>query len=1635
MAYPFRAGYWQYDIGTMFYESVVESLGYICVETGLPYDGEEMYSDIIHTATWIGDENPFSPWLDLPNPAFVSGEKGFKNSLPRLPEEPNHRDSQIPAYGYSYFDSTSEPAGAPVAVIALDLLAEAPMGDEEMVVYSLNPTNSGQTFLVNPLNETNPGVMVEANAEPESLLRILLTFERPNDIPGLLSLKVSGNSKAIRVWRDAERTMPFPLPFSQTQADLTLAVNRPPENPAFAGGRLRLCIGMDLDLNTEGLATCADLPEALYVEGLDLSATERDICLEMSYEGLGHEFTFTDKVALTVKGFNLQMDENNDGRLAATDDAVEDDALAAGKALGSTDADTDHDGIPDYACFGSETATAMPAAGEDRGRFAFLRFKVPPDVDPATATINLAYNASDPAAVAPDANGILQPADGALRVWNRAFPQARNPAAITAGGNYLPPNTAIPLSALVRDDGGPSTVRQYTLHVEGLCLGKHLVHATLDPTGKGEKLYSDTVQLTVVKLEFVAPGPDGSPVTSDLTGVSAPIPEVTIAPVSIPPTASYRSFVWLTLSGTVRDAVASSMPPAAGADIRSVTAFVDEKEGGTTVCEILADTRPPTFWEPHPYAASFQNLRVRVPVTEGIHVIRVQTSPNAAGNVGCASVEVCVAGKKLPASVADLAAQENASPGESATFALYLPEPLHAGQTDVAYFFRGERNLVSVRTDPEAMLVESSTAATPVVFQGAVGGLPVTFTITALWQPDPGAPDSRVFVPPLSGDLGYSDSQTAVFSTSRVDRFKARISYRFPAGTSLDLGDLTFVETGKDTRLFQARPAWLMRRMAGAALEGFPDPDGAEPPPQPTLATLAVQPGYGSGSGATSPVSVRVRGFVTPPAEFRVNLHGRMYELETREDGFAYLKGGSPCSLFVLQPQTSSPGRFQMLSYNPANRTLDRWDLNGPVFQADLTSAQTPLSAILSVVQQSATARLTPDYDRNRVIDDNDTAAAARRTFYFWINDDEDSAKAYEGDVANGFIGDMPGALKGFWAEWDGRNPNFADDKVNGRSDMLDFFPVMIDLSSLLARLPPEKWTDLEVRLKHPHNAVNAVYTDLSPTTAGDFHITPMTSGFGPSLGNPPHTALVERMRDGELRLNATFLDHLAHHGGKGILLLEGTAKTTEPVTLEVIYGNSRITATLPLHLDGVEAMYRWVNVRDAGGGQVLSPSRTASPAGLPDAVTNNRNFVFIHGYNVGEIESRAWFAEVFKRLYQSGSNAKFTALTWYGNQSQAPEWMNIPDLEIERQNGDDLHILVGAGIGGSSLDYHENACLAFKAAGEVATACNALPGQKIIAAHSLGNMIASSAIADHRLRMEKFFLIDAAVPVEAYDDGAAKVNSFSMDAPWRYMRPAGWKDYDDKTYLWASEWYQRFPPYDGRSTLTWRGRFATIPKAKMVNYYSSGEEVLDNWNHLYDDPPMGRPFAWCTQERVKGTLTAFGSSLASIIFSGKLGSVMEGGWGFNDFYYTPTLNEQGIPGIRHLVPGKNQARNIPFFTPFEPCGGLNVNRPGAAGSRAAKDPDYRARLLADGIPALSYAAGKNPITGLKGNNFDLNIKVKGVDKLKFWPPSVDDNQFKAYDSNEYNNKNRWLHNDLRMVSFYQNYLFYKDMMEKGRLK
>ena len=587
-----------------------------------------------------------------------------------------------------------------------------------------------------------------------------------------------------------------------------------------------------------------------------------------------------------------------------------------------------------------------------------------------------------------------------------------------------------------------------------------------------------------------------------------------------------------------------------------------------------------------------------------------------------------------------------------------------------------------------------------------------------------------------------------------------------------------------------------------------------------------------------------------------------------------------------------------------------------------------------------------------------------------WINDDDDGGDVNEGG------GDIPGADA----------PDYLDGKVDGRCDILDFAPVWMDMGGAVNQLKRlREGAGCELWLSHADEAVNVVWSLFSTNGIPDMFSLEI-GGSGSDTGKPFREADVVRVTKDGVKVPDNIVVAMKADRSKGVFFFEGRASesgpegaSSSPLVLKG-YTLPRVDGDRPLFemrlnvsISPVERMFRWIDERDVCGGEGL-PSRRGSPANNPDAESDGRQFVFVHGYNVTAQSARGWAAEMFKRLWQAGARSMFTAVDWRGDESMG-------EVNLLGKYSDD------------ALNYHVNVSHAFVTASRFAQDCAALPGRKVLLAHSLGNMLVSSAIKDCGLvGYSKYYMLNAAVPMEAYYRNAHAAAMVDHD----------WRDVTNRVY--ASEWWKLFASSDGRVNLTWRECFAGITNA--VNCYSESEDILGNvgLNEWLVGKWM-RDKLWAMQEVIKGTKYVE-------IAPEALNMNSEGGWGYNPYYsdkwwYVTWPNRRMTARFRNEISHLSDEELIrhPPFRPFNEPWLLTTN----AISQSAVAP-IRARILSDGIPALSFAAGANPLPGgsVSGNINYATFMVNG------WPRK----------------SGRWLHSDIKDVAFIYNSGFFKRIVQ-----
>ncbi len=542
---------------------------------------------------------------------------------------------------------------------------------------------------------------------------------------------------------------------------------------------------------------------------------------------------------------------------------------------------------------------------------------------------------------------------------------------------------------------------------------------------------------------------------------------------------------------------------------------------------------------------------------------------------------------------------------------------------------------------------------------------------------------------------------------------------------------------------------------------------------------------------------------------------------------------------------------------------------------------------------------LLVDYNRDGTVNDTDVAwYLARRIVYFWRNDDKwKDDDAFDLPVFN--------------------DVNSSDNVVNGRNDLINFLPVAVDVSPFASHWNPSTvYYRLETYSPPLENAKLA-FADIDWTQIGNAQLGTDSDIDGNSLTNAP----VFKLESGT-NLPPAFVS--LSQSGRSTLFMEFPDFAKNQYLYLNIYSKPDnallFSSKIELHVGDVSKMLGWLNLRDAAGGSG-GVATHLSTEDWPPETHEPGNVVFVHGYNMHEgDETQLWAQNVFKKLWWAGLDRGFIAVQWRGNEGQVFETL--------------------------TPNYYGNVQNAFQTAPALSNAMQTVQGPKWFIAHSLGNMLVSAAIQDYGMEYEKYFMLNAAIAMEAFDPTGG-ITQESHDK----MTPAAWTNYTDRVR--ATHWFERFPEGDGRRLLTWKGRFANV--TNIVNFYSSQDEVVCNGDGRPKD--IAREYAWYNQETLKGMWPFMLHEY-------------EGGWEFNG-YYNITTNYWIGPVLQtetyHMPPvdadqlTDAQLQEIPFFLDFHnPEMHTSPN-----GAIVASNYLYRAEMLAYSIPAESFAVGANPLSGL----------------------------------------------------------------------
>ena len=580
------------------------------------------------------------------------------------------------------------------------------------------------------------------------------------------------------------------------------------------------------------------------------------------------------------------------------------------------------------------------------------------------------------------------------------------------------------------------------------------------------------------------------------------------------------------------------------------------------------------------------------------------------------------------------------------------------------------------------------------------------------------------------------------------------------------------------------------------------------------------------------------------------------------------------------------------------------------------------------------------DITRDGSIDDGDAAAwHDGRTFYYWVNED-----TIQGDYID------PGR------EYTATNS--ADLVVNGTFDLVNFFPVALDLAAFTAAWQARVAYRIRTNWYNP-DSFNFCFADVPWSEAGSIQTTNVVTTSGHALSAAPLTALPVAGSSLPYSVITSFSEN------SGVMVCE--AKSSSSLRIDIKDGDAVLyTYSVPITLLPVKQMYSWYNFRHLSGGEW---KRGSVKHTLPEE-RNTKSLIFLHGVNVTEDEAEVWGDVLFKRLWLSGARVDFYNVDWRSN------------------------------IGGSA-NYQENASNAFVVASQIVSILtNNIPGEKVVMAHSLGNMVVSSMIQDHGLQVSKYLMCNAAVPAEAYDTTLSPTNA---------LVHRDWSEYPRKSF--ANEWYKLFEddPNDDRQLLTWGGRFADVVNV-AVNFYSTGDHVLElyrdnriwatdgyeNWDQRFEH------YSWHKQELWKGR--------SGLLFN--IGTTDWAGWSIRENVIQPTN--------AWLMSGAELQTNTVFKLQPE---SMNTN---------SIPMLVRGAILAKGIPARTPASGATKW----GDDLNMQRRMFNLGDTSENAMIERPNGWIARPNGLFGNwGERWLHSDMKNMSYFYVFKFFEKLKEVGGLE
>ena len=342
--------------------------------------------------------------------------------------------------------------------------------------------------------------------------------------------------------------------------------------------------------------------------------------------------------------------------------------------------------------------------------------------------------------------------------------------------------------------------------------------------------------------------------------------------------------------------------PRGVADIKSIEFSVDGSSAGKRDVSVV-DAGPPTFWRQHPYKGTFKDIKIVIPLEEGTHVIRAQTTENAAELTGFDEVSITIS-KEVKTS-------GGAGGSGTSVVNIYMPQAITDTSVDTVQYYLGKRD--PLPKDP--FFSELPDEAASSVFHGNLDGIDAIVTITKF--------------------TGLTDKK---------DTLTAELSY-IVDGEARKIFAADFTETKKDSNIFRTEIDWQTVAFTTTTTKWNVD---------------KIINGKGSNSSYL-PSLVRIKGY-SKADELNIKLDDEYsFDLEEK-DGWFYLKGGSTNLVFNIY----SDGKLVRIFYDEKGRQVGKSETKDFIQRYKLIRKDFPdFPSMGQIVSNVVMIGLDGDYNRD----------------------------------------------------------------------------------------------------------------------------------------------------------------------------------------------------------------------------------------------------------------------------------------------------------------------------------------------------------------------------------------------------------------------------------------------------------------------------------------------------------------------------------------------------------------------------------------------------------------------------------------------------------------------------------------------